>query len=416
MSKKLTKDYLKINNDVLLVTVDVSKIKNVGYARCPNGNELSNIDFFNTGEGYKYFLSEVEKYRKMHELKDILVGLESTGVYGEPLIHFLYKRKIKVVQVNPMHTKRVKEIRGNSPNKTDEKDPKVIADIILLGNALSVVIPEGEPAHLRRLTHLRENKLVDIGRVYNHLETYIMLIFPEFLHIMKNLKTKTAKYILNHYSTPGMIIQLGPEALQRILKKVSRGQFGSERAIALYNAAKTSSGITEGLESLLYSLTIGLEELQIYEKQIAEIEQRMMVHLEKIPYAKYIQSIRGLGLISVAGLIGEIGDIRRYDSARELLKLAGLNLYEVSSGQHKGERHITKRGRSLMRKILFYAALNVVREGGILHETYSYYVGRGMNKIKALTAISRKLVCIIYALVRDSSDYRENYNNFEKAA
>jgi transposase len=118
------------------VTVDVGKIKNVGNARCPNGDELPEFNFFNTGEGYKYFLSEVEKFKEMHKLwesiplgKDILGGIESTGVYGEPLIHFLCKRKIKVVQVNPMHTKRVKEIRGNSPNKTDEKDPKVIADI-----------------------------------------------------------------------------------------------------------------------------------------------------------------------------------------------------------------------------------------------------------------------------------------------
>jgi predicted cupin superfamily sugar epimerase len=69
-----------------------------------------------------------------------------------------------------------------------------------------------------------------------------------------------------------------------------------------------------------------------------------------------------------------------------------------------------------MRKILFYAALNVVRKGGILHETYRSYLERGMKKIKAITAISRKLVCIIYALVRDSSDYIEKYHNFEKAA
>lgn len=48
-----------------------------------------------------------------------------------------------MVQVNPMHPKRLKELQGNSPNKTDRKDPKVIAHIITLGHALTVVIPEG---------------------------------------------------------------------------------------------------------------------------------------------------------------------------------------------------------------------------------------------------------------------------------
>ena len=66
-----------------------------------------------------------------------------------------------------------------------------------------------------------------------------------------------------------------------------------------------------------------------------------------------------MGMVTVAGLIGEVGNFTFYTIA-EIMKLAGLDLYEVSSGKHKGQRRISKRGRALMRKLLFFAALNAV--------------------------------------------------------
>ncbi|TLD42646.1 MAG: Mobile element protein [Candidatus Jettenia ecosi] len=73
--------------------------------------------------------------------------------------------------------------------------------------------------------------------------------------------------------------------------------------------------------------------------------------------------IEEIGEVTGAGLIGEGGDFTKHKTIAEITKLAGLDLFEVSSGKHKGSRHISKRGRPLMRKLLFYAAINVVREG-----------------------------------------------------
>jgi transposase len=82
----------------------------------------------------------------------------------------------------------------------------------------------------------------------------------------------------------------------------------------------------------------------------------MARHLEKIPYSRLILSMKGIGMITVAGLIGEVGDFSKFHTHAELLKLSGLNLFEVSSGKHKVNKRISKRGQSLMGKLLFFAA------------------------------------------------------------
>ncbi len=404
-----TKKVKIINNETLIVAIDIGKVKNFGYCRCPNGIDVKPFSFHNNGHGLKYLWDKITQMKKVHSLKEVVVGFESTGSYGEPLIHYLRKKKVKLIQVNPMHTKRVKELQGNSPNKTDQKDPKVIADIIELGHALTVVLPEGTAAELRRLTHGRERAMQRRTSFFNQLQNLVFIIFPEFSQIMKNVKTKSAMYILEHCPTPEDIIKYTLKNLTATLRKVSRGKINEERARALYTAAKTSVGIKEGRKSILFEIKEILSMIKTTEHFIAEVEKEISHHLKDIPYSKFIISMKGIGEITVAGLIGEVGDFREYKTISEILKLGGLDLFEISSGKHKGQRRISKRGRPLMRKLLFFAAINVVRKEGIMHEYYQGCLERGMLKMKALIAVSRKLLGIMFALVRDHSEYIEGY-------
>lgn len=116
---------------------------------------------------------------------------------------------MKLVQINPPHTKRLKELTGNSPNKTDRKDPRVIADVISLGHALTLVVPEGAAAQLRRLTHARERAMKRRIAVFNQLHYLMVVVFPEFLEVMKKISTKTAIYLIKHHPTPQHIVAMG---------------------------------------------------------------------------------------------------------------------------------------------------------------------------------------------------------------
>ncbi len=410
MKKAKTKKIKIINEKTLIATLDVGKNIQYGYFRAPNGNDVEPFRFYNTQKGFNTFWKKLCRFKDQEGLEEVVVGFESTGPYAEPLYNFLKEKPVQLVQVNPFHTKRVKELTGNSPNKTDRKDPRVVADVISLGHALTLVVPEGSAAELRRLTQARERAIKNRTIMINQLQHLIYVIFPEFLNIL-NSTTKSAKYMIKHYTTPETIVALGFESLSEILKKVSRGRIKPHRAKELYEAAQQSIGISNGKQSIVFEIEHLIRKIETEDQFIANVENQMLVYLEQIPYSKNMLSIKGIGAITTAGLIGEVGDFKKFNTISEITKLAGLDLFEISSGKHKGQRRISKRGRSLMRKLLFFAAINMVKKNGIMHEKYHQMLNQGMLKMKALIAISRKILGIIFAIVRDNTTYMVDYND-----
>jgi transposase len=407
-----------INNKTLIVALDIGKNIHHGYFRAPNAKKIGPFPFYNNSHSFKNFWEKLSKFKENQMLDEVIIGFESTGPYAEPICHYLRKKPVKLVQVNPMHTKRVKELTDNSPNKTDNKDPRIIADIISLGHSLTVIVPEGAAAHLRRLTQARERAIERRTAMRNQLQHLVFLIFPELVRIIKP-STKTGMHLIKHYSDPKTLLFAGIDKLNAIIKKVSRGRLGTDRAEQLYSAAKQSVGITEGKESILFEITHLVSKIEYENLYVEDLEKQMGNYLEKIPYSHSILSINGIGNVTAAGLIGEVGDFRKFKTISEVLKLAGLDLYEISSGVHQGCRRISKRGRALMRKLLYFAAINTTRKNGILHRPYQRHLAKGMPRIKALMAIARKLIGIIFALVRDHSNYTADYSSqlmFKKAA
>jgi len=403
-----TKKLGKVNGNTLIAAIDVGKKVNHGYFRAPDGQDFKPFAFYNLRDGFEMFWTKLVEFQKGHNLEEIVVGFESTGPYAEPMLHFLRKKKVMLVQTNPLHTKRLKELTGNSPNKTDEKDPKVIADVISLGHALTLVIPEGPAAELRRLSQARERAIKSRTSMSNQLQHLLFVIFPEFSW---NMKTKSVLHLVENFSTPQSIVRMGIEALVAILRKTSRGSLGQERARQIFEAAHKSIGISEGGESIVREIRHLASNIRNENRFINGVEKEMKRYLEEIPYSHSILSIKGIGDVTAAGLIGEVGDFRKFSTIAEITKLAGLDLYEISSGRKKGQRRISKRGRSYLRKILFFAAINVVRSEGILHTQYQQMLGRGMAKTKALIAICRKLLHITFAIIRDNTVYVSNHQH-----
>jgi transposase len=398
-----------VKESALIATIDIGMTSNTGYCTTADGRDIKPFKFNNTREGFDKFWDMIVISKNRFACDEVTVGYESTGPYAEPLVHYLRNKPLRIVQVNPMHTKRMKEVNDNSPLKTDDKDPRVIADIIRLGRALTVVIPEGDAAYLRRLNNARERHIRERTALLNQLQQLVFLLFPEFKTVIKDMTVKTARYVLKHYTTPEMIGTLFKETLGEEMRKKSRGKFGIKDAEALISLAQGTVGIKEGIAGLVLDIKHILMQLEIIEGFIAEIESEMEKTLREIPYSIKLLSIKGLGIVSVAGIIGEVGDFSKFSTQSEIMQLAGLDLYEISSGKRKGERRISKRGRSLLRKILYYAAIQTIRKNGIMCEYYAHLIAAGMKRMMALVAIARKLLRIIFAIVRDNSEYKADY-------
>ncbi len=394
-----------VKEGTLIATVDIGLTTNTGYCTTLDGRDTKPFRFENTREGFEKFWCMAIASKNRFGCDDVVVGYESTGPYAEPLVHYLAHKGAKIVQVNPMHTKKMKEVNDNSPLKTDDKDPRVIADIIRLGHTLTIIVPEGDAAYLRRLNNARERHVGERTAFLNQLQQLVFLIFPEFKTVLKNMKGKTAQYILKRYTTPERIGKLAKGVLGEQMRKRSMGKFGVPDAERLIGLARETVGLKEGLGGIFLDIRHILIQLEAEEGFISEIEAEMGATLERIPFSGRLLSIKGLGTVSVAGLIGEVGDFSKFRTQAEIMKLAGLDLYEISSGKRKGQRRISKRGRGLLRKILFYAAIQMIRKYGIMYDYYARLTGRGMERMRALIAVSRKLLRIIHALVRDNTDY-----------
>jgi transposase len=350
-------------------------------------------------------MEEVKSFKETGGYKNIAFAYESTGTYLLPLVRYMKEQGAEVIQVSPKHVKRLKELPDNSPGKTDKKDPRVIALVAESNAGLQAILPTGKYAELRQYVQCREQLKEDQTRCSNRLEAILAEYFPEYLQVMKGLKGETSRYVLQHYSTPEKILELGLKELTKEIKQVSRSKLQEDRAEQLYEAAEKTIGVTEGIVASEARVQILLDQYNLIVNKIRDVTTRMIEICQTIEYARYMASVKGIGWMTVAYLLGELTDPRNYRKYRQIEKVSGLNLYEISSGIRRGQKRITKRGREVVRKMLYLAALRMVRKGSIYHDDYQKMLDRGKSKTGALVAISKRILKLLHALARDEQNY-----------
>ncbi len=407
MKKSRSRQLELVNSKALIVGVDIAKIDHYARFIHPDGRTSKSFCFKNTKHGFQKLTQSISTEVKNGNYTSVIIGFESTGHYWKPLAYHLEGMKnINLVQVNPAHVKKAKEIYDCSPSKTDPKDTGIIGMLIQMGRFQHLNLPKGDFLSLRIFARQREQKIVELGVQRNILHSHVDSIFPEYGKVFKKLESKTSLYLLKRYAIPARFVKLGRVRLSNTLRKVSRGKISEERARQLLEAAKSSIGLTEGVEAILFAIKSTVTNISKIQREIIEIDKLLVESLKAIPYADQLLSIHGIGPVSLSIILGELGDLSRYRKANEILKMAGLNLFEISSGQHKGRRRISKRGRPLLRKTLFFAALRMVKSRGIFRKDYLRLTEMNkMQKTKAVVALSRKLLRVLFALARDKVYY-----------
>lgn len=400
-----------IENTDAIVGIDIAK--NVHWAGIilPNGKEIKrSFSFNNNKKGFESLVGTVKNVLTMLNFEKVIIGMEPTGHYWKSCARYLQKIEwIHVVTVNPKKVKDAKELDDNCQTKNDKKDCITIARLIKDARYFEPYLPEGVWAELRNLSNTRVELVRKQNAVKNRLIAIMDEYFPEYTKVFKKILSRTSEEILKDCPFPENIKSKGKEGLLKHIKATVKRGYSKKQIEKICELAEESIGTNEGTYGAKFQIKMYIEEAEMLSRQIKMMEEELEKQLKETGFYENLISIQGIGIVSAAMFIGEVGDINRFDSYEQIRRYAGLNLVENSSGKHKGKTRISKRGRSLLRSILYRMAFTMVNTNKEIKELYKYLTTRKENQLKkkqALVAVIGKILQIIYAVVTKNEEYK----------
>ena len=401
----------QVTESTIVVGIDIASEKHWARAYDWRGIELGKVTGFeNDSEGFGQLHSWISRICEKEKKDHVMIGAEPTGHYWFALAAYLKQSEIKLVLVNPHHVKKSKELDDNHPSKSDRKDPQVIARLVLEGRYCEPYIPEGTYAELRIAMTLRWRVVREMAAAKNRIHRWLKIYFPEHGDAFGDFTCVSSMAILQRAPAPADLVALGVDGINAIWRQMKLRAVGRKRATMLYAAAKDSVGCTEGMQAARMELRLLLEDYETKSKQHEEIMAAVEMLCSQLPEVAELLKIKGIGLVTVAGFLAEAGDLRRFDSARQIQKLSGLAITENSSGKFKGQSTISKRGRSRLRTVLFRAAISLVGPNGnqefrALHRYYTTREKNPLKKKQSIIAMACKLIRVIHALITKGCAY-----------
>ena len=371
------------------IGIDISKYKHDCFICTETGEVIEeNLSFANTNEGFNQLLNLL---KSLDNSKQIRIGFEATGHYGMNLKLFLEKNNYSFMEFNPALIKKFIAGQTLRRTKTDKKDAMLITKYLISVDYKPHPTQFYHKYSLKSLTRLRE-KLVKQRSYYEvQITNTLDIIFPELKPAFDNKFSATLFFILNKYKTAEKIANMRD---YDSVKNVSRGRFSYDKFLQIKELAKNTVGECNSLFEVELTSLLTLHSSIL--KDIKELE----IEIEKI--IKELDpptlSIKGVGIISCAGIIAEFGDISRFKSADAMVAFAGLEPSISQSGTESHTGKMVKHGSGHLR----YYLMNVA-EYVFLHETIFteyYYKKRAEGKCHrvALSHIAKKLIRIIYKL------------------
>ena len=357
-----------ITEKTLIVGIDVGSETHFARAFDWRNYEYSKkpLEFSNTESGFATFKAWMEDIAEKYGKDVVIPGMEPTSHYWFNLGAYLQDNGMKPVHVNPHHVKKSKELDDNNPNKNDRKDPKTIAALVNEGRFSYPYIPTGIYAEIRSLSNLRLQTQEEITQIKNRIARWFSIYFPEIKDVYKKPDSVSGLMVLKVAPLPQDIVKLGVDGINQIWRDAKLRAAGAKRAKTLITAAEHSIGSQEAPDSARIELKNLLNDYEVYCKR----EEELM------------------------GMIEE--------------KLAGYAIVECSSGKHKGESHISYRGRKRLRYVLYEATISLIARNEEFKEIHRYYRTRKENplkKIQSVIAVACKALRIFYTILAKGVTY-----------
>jgi len=378
-----------------MIYVGVDVAKNTHYA-CVAGDQkviTAPFSFTNDETGFTKFQDSFAKY----PVADVIVGLESTSIYGENLMAFVAESGYRIALINPIETASIRKTRIRN-SKTDKIDAKSICKYLSREDYRIMQPKELALFQLRGLCRFRQTVKKSNCRLKTQLVSYIDISFPEFQSAFCSVHLKSTYAVLSEFPTANLIAKANITKLTNLLNSASRGKFNREKADELKALAKRS--VASSKRDMAFQTVNTIKQIQLIELQLDDIEKRICTIFNDLD--SIIKTVPGIGEINGSMILSEIGDISRFSNPNQLIAFAGLDPTVSQSGNFKAKStRMSKRGSSVLRYALINAAWNVSLNNQTFKSYYNEKLAQKGRHYAALGHVAGKLTRVIFKILKD---------------
>ena len=346
------------------------------------------------------------------------IVFEATGVYSRVIETFCQKNHFTYCLLNPLEAKRQLNSDLRSV-KTDKRDAHRLAQTH--GQFLRKQKQSQSEIYKQTcdLACFYQQIESDIKHMRMNLHTALQLTFPELGTLFTNRLSKLALNLVELFPHPDYLAHLSQNKLKNVLKKNTDKKISNQKALAkaqtLLSLAQNSY-LAESIQS------ISVQKVVYYARQLKQLlmtkeqltKQLVETAKQTIEFGFY-QSIPGIGELSAGLIIGELGDIRRFSTHKQLNAFVGVDTRRYQSGKYIAQEHMNKHGNPKARKNLYFIMMNMIRQQAAApnHIVDYYYKLKTQPSPKkhkvALVACINKLLKCLHSMVRHSSTYDYSY-------
>ena len=383
--------------------IDIAKTNHVASLIGADGSVVIRaIKFKNSNEGYTKLLNTIQN--KLNDLSNINIAMEATGHYWLSLYSALVDDGFNVSVYNPYQIKSYRGAYNNRKQKNDIIDSIIIADYLRVFGMKDSKLPQEDLMALKQFTRFRSNIVENVSSIKVQVIGLLDKVFPEYKDFFCDVFGVTSKQILLNCPIPDDIIRISTTKLANLLSKNSRGKFGKDDALNMKEVAKSSFGIKFTTDACSFEIKQLINQVIFLESQLEDVDKQISELYNKLD--SHLLSVPGIGIKLAPTILAEIGDINNFDKPSKLIAFAGVDPSENQSGNKLSTNNkLSKRGSPYLRHAIYTASLVAISNEPKLRAYYDKKINEGKHHFVALAGISRKLLTIIYYILKEDRDY-----------
>lgn len=382
--------------------IDIAKVNHVASLINEDGSILVKaIKFTNSNEGLQKLIDSISEY----DQSQIYCAMEATGTYWLSLFSALTDKGFNVSVFNSYQIKSFRGAYTNRKQKNDVIDSILIANFLNFNGTKQTSLPNDDLLALKNLTRYRSNLVSNISKAKTQVTGILDKVFPEYSDLFSDIFGEASKQILLNCPTPNEVINFNTRKLANIMKKASRGYHSTDKVREVKSLAKNSFGIKFTGDACSFEIKQLVNQIIFLENQAHELEVKIKEIYSKLD--NHLQSIPGIGEVTAPIILAEIGDINNFSSPSKLTAFAGIDPSENQSGNKKStDEKTSKRGSPYLRHAIYLAAMVASNNDPVMHDYYIKKRAEGKHHYVALAGIQRKLIGIIFHVLKENRDYR----------